>query len=285
MISSKCFAKCLVIAALLASPASAFARDTVGIREGLQNETPEQLKGVGITEHLGETIDLDAPFTDHNGQPATLRQYVANGKPVFLSLAYYSCPSLCNYHLNGALDSFRKIPQPLGQEFNAVVISVEPKETAEIAKAKRQTYLDAYGRPEGEKGWHFLVGAQASIDKITKQVGFNYHWDEKQQQWAHASVAVIVTPDGRISRYLYGIVFDPKTVRLSMVEASSGQIGTVIDKLILFCFHFDPTTSKYSLYAFNVMRGGAVLILLLMGIFIAPFWIRSSRRQLSGDAT
>ncbi|HVK59944.1 MAG TPA: SCO family protein [Bdellovibrionales bacterium] len=284
MIKSNVITKLLAFALIpMMGSATAFARDTLGIKEGLANETPQELKDVGIDQKLGDKIDLDLPFTDHTGKAVTLRSYVADGKPLLLSLAYYNCPSLCNFHLNGLLDAFKQMKQPLGQEFHAVAISIEPKETADLAQKKRETYLKSYARPEGEKGWHFLVGQQPAIDSIAKEIGFKYHWDETEQQWAHASAAVVITPDGTISRYLNGIVFDPKTVRLSMIEASNGKVGSVIDKLVLYCFHFDPKTSKYSLYAFNVMRGGAVLIVLLLAIFILPFWIRNSRAQ--GEAT
>lgn len=277
--------KTILAALILSGSAPAFARDTVSPAPGLENETPEQLKDVGITEHLGEKIDLDLPFTDQDGNAVTLRKYVQHGKPLLLSLAYYSCPSLCNYHLNGLLDAFKKMDKPVGAEFNAVAVSIEPKETPDLAQKKRETYLKSYGRPTEKDGWSFLVANQASIDAIAKQVGFKYHWDETEKQWAHASAAYVISPDGTISRYLYGIVFEPKTIRLSAIEASQGKVGTVMDKLILFCFHFDPKTSKYSLAAFNVMRGGAVAIVVILAMFLAPFWIRNSRRPLQGDAT
>jgi protein SCO1/2 len=276
----------LVIALVISLGSStAFAVQPVA---GMENETPKQLDNVGFDEHLGNKIDLDLPFTDQDGKAVTLRDYVKNGKPLLLSLAYYTCPSLCNFHLNGLLDAFKQMPKPLGSEFNAVAVSIEPKDTPEIARKKLNTYLKSYDRPEGNNGWNFLVGKTENINTLAKEVGFKYHWDEEQKQWAHASAAYVITPDGRISRYLYGIVFDPKTIRLSMIEASNGQIGTIVDRLVLFCFHFDPKTSKYSIYVMNVMRGAAVLILLLLGGFIGSNWFkgsRNSRRHISGDAT
>ena len=261
------------------APRSAFAHDGEKPSEGSLNETPDKLKDIGIFERLGEKIDLDIPFKNEKGETVTFRQYVKDGKPILLSMAYYSCPSLCNFHLNGLTDAFKQLPKPLGSEFEAVVVSIEPKETSELASQKKANYIKAYGRPEGEAGWHFLVGTEENIRKLADQVGFRYKWDEEQKQYAHASAATVLTPDGTISRYLYGIVFEPKTVRLSMIEASNGKVGTIVDRLVLYCFHFDPKASKYSLAAFNVMRGGGVAIVLILAIFLTPFWLRSRKEQ------
>jgi protein SCO1 len=245
--------------------------------EGMQNETPKQLENAGITERLGETVDLNLTFTNENGETVPLRSFIRDNKPVLLSLAYYNCPSLCNFHLNGVNDTLRQLKAPTGTEFNFVVVSIDPRETPELAKAKKEAYLKAYGRPEGADGWHFLVGSEEQIKALADQVGFGYQWDEEQQQYAHAAAAIALTPEGKISRYLYGIVFDPQTLRLSMLEASNGKVGTLVDKLILFCFHFDPKTNKYSLYAFNVMRAGGVMIMAVLAMFLVPFWFRSRR--------
>lgn len=194
-------------------------------------------------------------------------------------MAYYSCPSLCNFHLNGLNDAFKKLKEPVGKEFNFVVVSIEPKETPELAEQKKANYLKAYGRPEGNDGWHFLVGDEDSVRELAKQVGFGYKWDETQQQWAHAAAAFVLTPEGRISRYLYGIDFSPQTMRLSLVEASNGRIGTLADKLTLFCFHFDPKASKYTLAAFNVVRAGGALMVIILAAFLTPFWFRNRRAE------
>lgn len=273
----------LAAVALVASATPALAREVPIKKEGFANETPDQLKDVGIEEKLGSNVDLDLPLKNEKGETVTLRKYMADGKPVLLSLAYYSCPSLCNFHLNGLLDAFKGLEKPLGEEFNAVVVSIEPKETPALAAKKKSTYIEEYGRPEGANGWHFLVADQATIDALAKSVGFKYKWDEEQKQWAHTAAAFVLTPAGKISRYLYGIVFDPKTVRLSMIEASEGKVGTIVDKLVLFCFHFDPKTSKYSVAAFNVMRGGAIAIVLVLTAFVAPFWFRSRKDSSKGE--
>ena len=250
-------------------------------KEGFANETPKQLEDIGIEERLGGKIDLDLKFKNEAGELVPLRSFFQGHKPVLLSLAYYGCPSLCNFHLNGLNDSFKQIEQPIGAEFNFVVISIEPNEKPELAASKKAAYIKEYGRPEGAAGWHFLTGDEKSIQAIAGQVGFKYKWDEQQKQWAHAAAAYAITPEGRISRYLYGIVFNPKTLRLSMVEASNGRIGDLMDRLILFCFHFDPKASKYTFYVFNLMRAGAVLIVLVIAGFLVPFWLRNRREERS----
>ena len=272
------------LAPVLLSFALAQAHDGIKPREGHPNEVPPQLADVSITPHLGEKIDLDAKFTDQSGKEVTLRDYTKDGKPILLSLAYYSCPSLCNFHLNGLNDAFKQMKAPLGKEFNLVVVSFDPKEGPAVANAKRDSYIKEYGRPEGAEGWHFLTDSKGDGSAaLAKTLGFTYRWDAEQKQYAHASAAYAIAPDGTITRYLFGIVFDPKTVRLSMLEASKGQVGTVIDKLILYCFHYDPKANQYTLAAFNMMRAGGVLIMLVLGAFIVPFGIRA-RKEIGHKA-
>ncbi len=253
------------------------AREFAKPKEGHANETPKDLENLDIEQRLGEKIDLTATFVDHEGKNVRLGDFTKDGKPLLLSLAYFNCPSLCNFHLNGLNDSFKAMAKPLGDEFNVVVVSFDPKEKTPLAFAKRENYLKAYGRPEGAKGWHFLTGELAAIEPLAKAVGFKYRWDETQKQYAHAAAAYAISPDGTISRYFYGITFDPKTVRLSMIEASRGLVGSLVDKLTLFCFHYDPKESRYTVAAFNVMRAGGVLMLLVLGAFLLPFWIRARK--------
>lgn len=269
-----------VITAIVAISSVVQAREFVKAAPGHLNETPTELTDVGIEPKLGDKVDLDAKFFDHTGREVTLRDYTKDGKPILLSLAYYSCPSLCNFHLNGLNDAFKQMKQPLGEEFNLVIVSFDPKEKPPLASAKRDNYLKEYARPEGDSGWHFLTGAAESSAALAKAVGFGFRWDESQKQYAHASAAFAISPDGTITRYLFGIVFDPKTVRLSMLEASKGKIGTVIDKLILYCFHYDPKENKYTLAAFNVMRAGGIMILLVLGAFLVPFWFRGRDQKV-----
>jgi protein SCO1/2 len=267
---------------VLALSESVYARNFEQPRPGLINETPKQLEDIGISEHLGERVDLGLTFKNEKGELVTLGSYIRDGKPLLLSLAYYNCPSLCNFHLNGVLDAFKGMKEPVGKDFNYVVVSIDAKETPDLAAKKKANYMSAYGRPEGANGWHFLVGGDAEIQALASQVGFKFRWDEEQKQWAHAAAAIVLTPDGRISRYLYGIVFEPRSMRLSLVEASNGKIGTLVDKLVLYCFHFDPKTGKYSLAAFNAVRLAGMLVVAILVIFLAPFWFRQ-RREKSGD--
>ncbi len=254
-----------------------------GYNRGSEIETPDSLKEVGIDEHLGAQIDPDLVFTNEAGEQVRIGSFFSGKKPVLLSLVYYSCPGLCNFHLNGLTDAFKEMKEPLGSEFDHILVSIDPTETPALAAEKKANYVEAYGRPEGASGWHFLTGDEENIKKLAEQVGFKYRWDEETKQWAHAAAAIVITPGGKISRYLYGIVFDPKVVRLSLVEASNGTIGTVVDKLTLFCFHFDPRVSKYTFYAFNVMRAGAGLIVVVLAAALIPFWLRS-RKELQGEA-
>lgn len=244
-------------------------------------QTPKELQDVGIEEHLGESVDMELVFKDESGAPVTLASLAAGGRPILLSLAYFGCPSLCSLHLNGLNDAFKELKAPIGSEFQFVVVSIDPRETAELARQKREAYVKAYGRPEAINGWHFLTGSQENVAKLATQVGFKFRWDEGQKQWAHASAAYAITPAGRISRYFYGIIFDPKVLRLSMIEASNGTIGTIVDKLTLFCFHFDPKENKYTVAAFNIMRAGGGLTVLILATVLVPFWMRSRRARRS----
>lgn len=280
----RCLFASLIFAFLIAVPNFSLAVEGYdGHNRGSDIETPESLQGIGIEEHLGDQIDPDLEFTNEAGEKVRFSSFLSGNKPVLLSLVYYSCPGLCNFHLNGLTDAFKEMKEPLGAEFDHVLVSIDPAEGPALAAEKKANYLEAYGRPEAAKGWHFLTGDEANIKKLAEQVGFKYRWDEKEKQWAHAAAAIVITPNGKISRYLYGIVFDPKVVRLSMVEASNGTIGTVVDKLTLFCFHFDPRASKYTFYAFNVMRAGAGFIVVVLAAGLIPFWLRS-RKELQGDA-
>lgn len=271
------------LAALVISltTASVFAYDPSAPRTFVPGQKPAELQNVGISEKRGDTLDLGLTFTDEQGREVHLGDYYRRGKPVIISLVYYDCPNLCTLHLNGLVDVFKNLPWTPGQEFEAVAVSIDPKETPELAARKKSAYLQALGRVEASQGWHFLTGKEDQIKKLAEQLGFKYQWNEQAKQWAHASAAVITTPKGKISRYLHGVVFDPKTLRLSLVEASEGKIGTIVDSFVLYCFHFDSSQSKYVIYAFNIMRIGGGLVLLCLAILLGSFWLRQ-RKQLKG---
>ena len=261
--------------ALIFSGSVANAYDS---KVAVANHTPKALDGIGITEKLGESVDLALPFVDDTGKEVTLGQYFTGHKPVLLSIVYYNCPSLCNFHLNGVTEALKNIPWTPGQEFEQVAISMDPQETAEVAGPKKAAYVQAYGRLQSINGWHFLTGKEQNIKKIAEQIGFRYRWDEETKQYAHASAAVVLTPGGKISRYIHGIQPDVKTMRLGLLEASGGKVGSLVDQIIMYCFHFDPSKSKYTIAAWKIMQAGAVLTLMILALFLIPFWLREHRQ-------
>jgi len=240
---------------------------------------PDELEGVGIEEHLKEQVPLDLPFTDENGKEVTLRDYFDGDKPVILQLGYYRCPMLCGLVLNGLTDAMKGMDWSAGTKFTVLSVSIDPLETPALAKLKKQNYLKEYGRREAGAGWHFLVGPEKSIKALTGAVGFNYKWNEEREEFAHAAAIVVLTPKGTVSRYLYGVMFESKDVRLSLLEASEGKIGSTVDKIILFCHQYDPSSGTYTLAALNLMRFGAVLTLLVVGVTLLIFWRRETRRK------
>lgn len=243
-----------------------------------QNEVPQQLKDIGIDEKLGKNLAASQiNLVDDDGSSKKLSQLLTPHRPVILSLVYFNCPSLCNLHLNGVLDSLQQLTLKPGQDYEILAISFDAKENSDLAAAKKQTYLDKYSFLQKGEGIHFLTGDENSLKTLADTIGFKYKWDETSKEWAHASAAVIITPDGVISRYLHGVYFEPKTFRLSIVEASQGLVGTIVDSVMLFCFRYDPKANKYAWYAFNVMRGGAALALLALLIWLVPFWMRQQR--------
>ena len=247
---------------------------------------PEELEGVGVSERLGQQVPLDLAFTDEDGRPVKLGNYFQAGRPVLLDLGYYRCPMLCNLVLNGFIEGLREVPSWVpGDHFEVVVVSVDPLETAKLAKLKKQNYVREYGRPESAPGWHFLTGSAESIAALTEAVGFRYKWVEDRNEYAHAAVLVTMTPEGKVARYLYGVVFEPRTIRLSLAEAAEGRSLSALDQLLLYCYHYDPTSRSYSFAAINIMRAGGVLALIVVGAVLASFWMRESRRRRAATVT
>ena len=241
----------------------------------LSTEKPPEMEGVGIEEKLGSQLDLSIPFTDENGQSVTLGQYFDGKTPVILSMVYYSCPGLCNFHLNGLVEGLKTVDWSLGKNFKMIEISFDPKENATLATAKKATYMKVYNREGAEKGWHFLTGNAESIKRITENIGFKYKWIESEQEWSHASAAIVTTPKGVLSRYLPGVFFEGRDLKLALNEATAGKTGNFIDSLILYCFQYNPHQSKYTLVAFNLMKLGGALMVLIMALWLFPFWRRS----------
>jgi protein SCO1/2 len=240
-----------------------------------------QLSGIGVAEHLGEIIPLDAAFTNAAGEPVTLGEYFQTGKPVVLVLAYYECPMLCNLVLNGLSRGIRDLSWQLGTEYRVVTISIDPTETVDLAAAKKATYLAALPAASPENGWDFLIGDSANIAQITEALGFEYHYVPERDEFAHPSVVFLLTPEGKISRYLYGIEYRPRDLKLGLLEASEGKIGNTLDRIILYCYHYDPAAGSYVMFAANVMRLGGAVTVLVMAIFFGILWSREKHRRKS----
>lgn len=245
------------------------------------NGIPEPLKKVGIEQKLGEQLPLETKFKDENGNIVALGDYFKSGRPVIVTLVYYDCPMLCNQVLNGLTGSLKGISLDAGKDFDVVAISFDAKEfdKPELAKNKKASYMERYGRPGTEQGFHFLTGEQASIDAVTNAVGFTYEWDDASEQFAHASAIMIATPQGVLSKYFYGIDYAPRDVRLGLVESAENKVGGVTDQLLLYCFHYDPSTGKYGLAVLRILRGAAVATLLGMAAMGFVFWRRNKRKS------
>jgi cytochrome c oxidase subunit 2 len=247
-----------------------------------QQGLPGPLHDVGIDQRLDQKVPLDLVFRDEAGAPVRLGEYFGS-KPVILTLVYYECPMLCNQVLNGLDRGLTVLSFDVGNQFNIVTVSFNPRETPELAASKKEAYIRAYQRPGASAGWHFLTGDEAAIQSLTSAVGFRYAYDPESKQYAHASGIMILTPDGKISRYFYGIEYGPKDLRLGIIEASEGRIGTPADKILLYCFHYDPATGKYSLMVLNVIRLGGIATLLAIAILL--FVLRKKNRRARAITT
>jgi protein SCO1/2 len=240
--------------------------------QGNLNTVPKTLEKVGIDQKLGSALPLTARFRDESGQAVELDQYFHHKRPVLLALVYYDCPMLCNQVLNGMFSALGVLKFGAGQEFDVLAVSFDPRETPEMAAAKKSSYLKRYKRESAERGVHFLTGGDISIKALTEAVGFRYTWDEAGKQFAHGSALILVTPQGRVAQYYYGIEYAPRDMRLGIIEASEEKIGNVVDQVLLYCFHYDPMTGKYGAVAMRVMRiAGVLTVLLLAGYMILNF--------------
>ena len=242
-----------------------------------EGQRPAILRDVAFDQRLGAEVPLDVAFRDETGARVTLRDYLGD-KPVLLVPAYYECPMLCTIVLNGVVSALRAMPFDVGKEFRVVTFSFNPRETSELAAAKKATYLEDYRRPGAAAGWHFLTGDEPSIAALTQAIGFRYAWDEASKQYAHATGIVVLTPAGRISHYFFGVEFAPRDLRLALVEASGEHIGSLVDQLLLFCFHYDPATGRYSRVALNAVRAGGVLTLAALVGFVVLMLRRDAKQ-------
>ncbi len=239
---------------------------------------PPLLQGVTIEQRLGEQVPLDLLFRDETGRAVRLNQYFGS-KPVILVLAQYRCPRLCTEVLNGLTRGLADLSAyDIGNQFNVLTVSFDARETPELAAEKKAAYLKQYGRPGADDGWHFLTGDETSIKRLTEAVGFRYHYDPRHDQFAHASGIMILTPDGKLTRYFYGIQYASRDLRLGLVDASAGRIGSPVDVLLQFCFHYDPSTGRYTPAVMNFVRLGGLLTLISLGAFLTVQWWNERRK-------
>jgi len=245
-------------------------------------EVPEQLREVTFKQRLNEPLPLDAMFRDETGRQVALREFFGE-RPVVLAFVYYSCPMLCSQVMNGLSSAAKALPFAAGEEFDVVLISFDPRDTPEIAAAKKREHLDKW--PEGDaRAWHLLTGDEATIRRVTSAAGFSYRWDERTGQYAHVSGILVATPEGRLSRYFYGVEYSPKELRLALVESGEGRVGTLIDELFLYCFHYDPESGRYGLLVMNLIRLGGVMTVLFIGAYIVVMRLRESHAPPLGRA-
>jgi protein SCO1/2 len=244
------------------------------------NVRPPGLKHVGIEQHLDEQIPSGLPFRDETGKAVRLGDYFGK-RPLILNLVYYKCPMLCSEVLSGLTSALKPMKFDVGKDFDVLTISFDPRETPQDATESKAKWLQRYAHPGAEQGWHFLTGPQQSIDGLTKAAGFSYDYNENSGQFAHATAILVLTPEGKIAQYYYGVEFSPKDLRLAMVQASQNRIGSVVDQVLLYCYHYDPSAGKYSVVILRVLRlAGIATVVLLGGFIFAMVRLDSRNRRL-----
>jgi protein SCO1/2 len=232
------------------------------------DKRPPAMREVGFTQKLGERLPLGLAFRDESGKAVALGDYFRKGRPVVLSVVYYECPLLCTLSQNGLLSALGVLTLEPAKDFEIVTVSFDPRETPAQASAQKKAYLSRYRRPGAEAGWHFLTGDRETLVKLTEAVGFRYAWDAETRQFAHPAGIVVLTPEGVIARYLYGIEYAPKDLRLALVESAAGRLGTVVDAFLLTCYRYDPVHGRYGAAVMNMVRAGAIATLLGLGGFV-----------------
>lgn len=243
------------------------------------SEMPNELAGVGIEEKIGQKLDLTTLVKNEKGEAVPLSSFFRSHHPVIFSPVYFNCPGLCNFHLNGLTDTLKQVDWSAGNQFDIVAFSFDGRETPADAAKKKEMYLKTYGRPGTENGWHFVTADEATIKKITEQVGFHFKWNEKVSEWSHASAAIMISPDGTISRYLHGIQFEPRDVKLGLNEAADGKVGNLADSVMLYCFKYDRHQSKYGLQVYRVMQLGGAFMVVVLALWLIPVLIRAKREN------
>ncbi|HEY6936315.1 MAG TPA: SCO family protein [Terriglobales bacterium] len=269
----------IVIALVFASlPATSQGMPDAASAGAPSGQLPPILKNVRYEQKLDSQVPLSLSFHDESGKPVRLGGYFGV-KPVVLILAYYRCPMLCSQVLAGATHAFRQLPFRIGQQFNVLTVSFDPRETPALAAASKQTYIASYGQPQAAEGWHFLTGQQPQITALTQAVGFHYAWDTQTQQYAHATGIVVLTPSGKVAQYFYGIDYPAQDLRLALVQSSQERIGSLTDEVLLFCSHYDPNSGRYTAIMGRVLQiAGAFTLLILGGVLFLLFYLDKKKR-------
>jgi protein SCO1/2 len=272
----------VLAAALLVAPAASSTPVPASERVDRTEPAPKQLQGVDVSERLGKNLPKNLAFKDETGKEVLLAEYFDQKVPVIVTLNYSGCPMLCSLMLNGFTDSLKKLDYTAGKEFRILTISLDPEETPDVAHKTQNRYLGQYGRPEARDGWHFLTGSEQNIRAVADAIGFGYTYVESRQEYAHPAALAVVSPEGVITRYLYGLEYPEKTLRLALVEGSQGRIGSAVDRLILYCFHYDSSEGRYAPVAQKIMQvGGGVSVVFLAGLLSVFFRAESKKKKKS----
>ncbi|KAA3611195.1 MAG: SCO family protein [Calditrichaeota bacterium] len=239
----------------------------------------EELKKINVFEKSGSFIPLDVPLTTEQGDTVSLTDYFNSEVPVLFTFAYYDCPMLCSQVLTAVSASVKKLDWESDNRYKVITISIDPDETPELARKKKKFYLAEISDPEIKKNWTFFTASQEAIDTLTEAFGFEYYYVEERDEYAHPAVAFVLSPEGKISRYLYGLNYEPKDLKFALLEASEGRVGSALEKLLLYCYHYDATANTYTPFAKNIMRLGGVITLLILGSFLSIYWIRENKKH------
>lgn len=240
---------------------------------------PPELMDIGVDEHLDAQVPLDTTFKDETGKVVQLKDYVDGKRPILLVLAYHTCPVLCSMVQNAVLEGIKAIGWSVGVDYDVITLSIDPRDTVSVAAEKKAAMVGSYGRPEAAKGWHFLVGDEQNISRVTSAIGWKYHYDERQGQYAHPSAVTLLKPNARVARYLYGIEFSPQDLKLGLLEASEGKSISTVERIILYCYHYDPQDRKYSIVAMHVMQVGGAITLVLLSGFLGVLWFGDRKKS------
>ena len=259
---------------------------TYGLQAQVPTQKPREIEGIDVTEHLGSYIPDTLQFVDEQGHTIQLGDLLHKGKPVVVNFVYYNCPMLCGFVLEGFTKAIKPLDWTPGKEFEIITISFDPKETPAEAREAKESYIKMLGKPEAGDGWHFLTASAEASTALARAVGFAYKWDERTQQYVHPTALVFLSPEGKITRYLYGIDYPPQDMRLALLESAQGKVGasaSLVDRVLLYCYQYDPEAGSYSLVATNIMKLGGLITLLALGVALVIFWIHE-RRKLSLSA-